>query len=358
MLFLHNFERFNNLHSYHGRVGGNQLPPISRLLPRMTGRNMRPHFIYFPNWPPLRLRWAHYFRMRDHGSSLFSAVKNLHCSEVHVVVAKESDVTERMIHTGGEQIQGNETRNFRDRGRESAKKGVGKLNSTSSLHLDKDPRWAQKVRDVRLYSCWFSARSADVSDWGTARLRGSGLLAPRHHMATVACSMPASVYSFTSFSFWKWFISAGFAYSSCQAAHSMWCAVWTETLPGFTWSYYGKVLGRRRCPVLSPLLHNRRTMLWMSAASSPHHASSTSKRMFCLPFNKVTSSMSLSAGTASASMSAENFNSPEAVFTHPTACTATSFARGFECACWQTDPRETSKDSRNGGSGSRSNHHC
>ena len=40
-----------------------------------------------------------------------------------MVVAKESDVTERMIHTGGEQIQGNETHNFRDRGRESAKKG-------------------------------------------------------------------------------------------------------------------------------------------------------------------------------------------------------------------------------------------
>ena len=29
---------------------------------------------------------------------------------------------------------------------------------------------------------------------GTMRLRGSGLLAPRHRMATVACSMPASVY--------------------------------------------------------------------------------------------------------------------------------------------------------------------
>ena len=43
-----------------------------------NGRNMRPPVIYFPNWPPLRLRWAHYFRMRDHGSSLFSAVKNLH----------------------------------------------------------------------------------------------------------------------------------------------------------------------------------------------------------------------------------------------------------------------------------------
>ena len=42
-----------------------------------------------------------------------------------MVVAKESDVTERMIHTGGEQIQGNKTHNFRDRGRESAKKGEG-----------------------------------------------------------------------------------------------------------------------------------------------------------------------------------------------------------------------------------------
>ena len=42
-----------------------------------------------------------------------------------MVVAEESDVTERMVHTGGEQIQGNETRNFRDRGRESAKKKGG-----------------------------------------------------------------------------------------------------------------------------------------------------------------------------------------------------------------------------------------
>ena len=47
------------------------------------------------------------------------------CSGVHVVVAKESGVTERMIHRGGEQIQGNETRNFRDRGRESAKRRGG-----------------------------------------------------------------------------------------------------------------------------------------------------------------------------------------------------------------------------------------
>ena len=48
---------------------------------------------------------------------------------------------------------------------------------------------------MRLYSCWCAARSADVSDPGKARLRGSELLAPWHRMATVACSMPASVYS-------------------------------------------------------------------------------------------------------------------------------------------------------------------
>ena len=56
---------------------------------------------------------------------------------------------------------------------------------------------------MRVDSCWSFARSADVSavrsadvsNPGTARLRGSGLLAPRHCMATVACSKPAFVYS-------------------------------------------------------------------------------------------------------------------------------------------------------------------
>ena len=62
-----------------------------------------------------------------------------------MVVVKETDVTERMIHTGGEQIQENEARNFRDRGlRIGEKRGVGgwvcKLGSTSSLRLGKDPR--------------------------------------------------------------------------------------------------------------------------------------------------------------------------------------------------------------------------
>ena len=61
-----------------------------------------------------------------------------------MVVAKDSDVIERMIHTVGEQTQGNKTRTLEIGGRESAKrKGggrVGKLDSTSSLRLDKDPR--------------------------------------------------------------------------------------------------------------------------------------------------------------------------------------------------------------------------
>ena len=43
-----------------------------------------------------------------------------------MVVAKESDVSERMIHTGGEQIQGNETRNlFRDKGPRIGEKNGG-----------------------------------------------------------------------------------------------------------------------------------------------------------------------------------------------------------------------------------------
>ena len=71
-----------------------------------------------------------------------------------------------MIHTGGEQIQGNETRNFRDPGPRIGEKkgggGEGKLDSTSSLRLDKDPRWAREVRDVRLYSHWSSALRRDI----------------------------------------------------------------------------------------------------------------------------------------------------------------------------------------------------
>ena len=54
------------------------------------------------------------------------------------------------------------TRNFRAKNRWKRERegggGLGKLDSASSLRLDKDPRWAQEVMDVRLYSCWSSAR--------------------------------------------------------------------------------------------------------------------------------------------------------------------------------------------------------
>ena len=52
-----------------------------------------------------------------------------------MVVAKESDVTERTIHTGGEQIQGNETHTFGDRGRDSAKTGEGEWASWTAQAL-------------------------------------------------------------------------------------------------------------------------------------------------------------------------------------------------------------------------------
>ena len=57
-----------------------------------------------------------------------------------MVVAKKIDVTERMIHTGGAQIQGKETRNFRDRGRELAKKeGDGQAGQHKLSSLGQGP---------------------------------------------------------------------------------------------------------------------------------------------------------------------------------------------------------------------------
>ena len=120
------------------------------------------------------------------------------CFEVHVVVAKESDVTECMIHTAGEQIQGNEKRNFRDRGPRIGRKKGGRWASWTAqavfawtMTYD-EPR---RSRELRLYRCWSATSSADVSDPGTACLCDSGLWAPWHRMAMVACSMPAYVCS-------------------------------------------------------------------------------------------------------------------------------------------------------------------
>ena len=90
----------------------------------------------------------------------------------------------------------NETRTVRDWGpRLGENRGgrVGKLDSTSSLRLDKDPRWAREVGNVRLYSCRSSVCWRVIHALRT--LRRSGMLAPKRCMATIACSMPASVYS-------------------------------------------------------------------------------------------------------------------------------------------------------------------
>ena len=114
-----------------------------------------------------------------------------------MVEAKESDVTERMIHTVGEQIQGNETRNFRDRGlRIGEKKERGWASWTAQVLF----AWTRTHDEPRKSgTCGYIAagllHAALTYHPGSARLRGSGLLAPRHRMATVACSMPASVYS-------------------------------------------------------------------------------------------------------------------------------------------------------------------
>ena len=122
-----------------------------------------------------------------------------------MVVAKESDVTERMIHTGGEQIQGNETHNFRDRGPRIGEKGGGGWSSWTAQALFAWTRTHDEPRKAEAYgyiaagllsaamTCLLCA--ALTCHLGTPRLGGSGLLAPRHRMATVACSMPASVYS-------------------------------------------------------------------------------------------------------------------------------------------------------------------
>ena len=121
-----------------------------------------------------------------------------------MVVAKEIDVIEHMIHTGGEQIQGNETRNFRDRGPRIGEKGGGGASWTAQAlfawtRTHDEPRKSGTYGYIAAgllraaLTCLLCI--ALMCHPGTARLRGSGLLAPRHRMATVPCSMSDSVYS-------------------------------------------------------------------------------------------------------------------------------------------------------------------
>ena len=89
-----------------------------------------------------------------------------------------------------------ETGNFRDRGPRIGEKIKG---GWASWTAQAPFAWTRTHDEPRKSgTCGYIAAGllrADVSSAaGTARLHGSGLLAPRHCMATVACSMPASVY--------------------------------------------------------------------------------------------------------------------------------------------------------------------
>ena len=118
-----------------------------------------------------------------------------------VVVAKESDVTELMIHTESEmESKYKETRHatLETGGRESAKK-KGWASWTAQAFF----AWTRTHEEPRRSgTCGYIdaglLRAALISLLCaalTCPIRASGLLAPRHRMATVACSMPAAVYS-------------------------------------------------------------------------------------------------------------------------------------------------------------------
>ena len=100
---------------------------------------------------------------------------------MHVVVAKESDVTERIIHTGGEQIQGNHVRHatLETGGRESAKKRGGGVSWTAEALFV----WIRTLDEhSRSGKCGYLAadllRAALTCPIQAPPLRGSGLLAP------------------------------------------------------------------------------------------------------------------------------------------------------------------------------------
>ena len=68
-----------------------------------------------------------------------------------MVVAKESDVIECMIHTVGEQIQGNKTRTLEIGGRESAKRrgggGAGQTGQHKLSSLGQGPTMSPGSRE-------------------------------------------------------------------------------------------------------------------------------------------------------------------------------------------------------------------
>ena len=120
-----------------------------------------------------------------------------------MVVAKESDVTEHKIHTGGEQIQGNLTRNFRDRRTRIGKGGGGASWTAQALFA-----WRRTHDDPRKsWTCGYIAAGllrADVSSGHRTPARfwtvsaKASLLDACFHVFT-HCAKKKIFNSFTSF---------------------------------------------------------------------------------------------------------------------------------------------------------------
>ena len=113
--------------------------------------------------------------------------------------------------------------NWGDANSQSAKEGgsfeecdATKPDSTSSLHLDKDPRIAREVRDVRLYSCWSSVLRRDIWAPRACAVLDCWRQGIAWQRSLARCLLPCSralrakkiFNSFTSFSRWKCFISS------------------------------------------------------------------------------------------------------------------------------------------------------
>ena len=174
------------------------------------------------------------------------------CSGVHVVVAKESDVTERMMHTGGEQIQGNGTRNFRDGGRESALRGGGGVSWTAQALF----AWTRTLDEpMRSGKCGYIAAGLlhTALTCPIRALRACAVLdCWRHGIARqwsplrcllrvfARCAKKKIFNSLTSFSRWKWFLiiirttGGRLTVSGCtmSSIHSVyWCVAGAWLLP-------------------------------------------------------------------------------------------------------------------------------
>ena len=109
-----------------------------------------------------------------------------------MVEAKESDVTECMIHTGGEQILGNEKRNFRDRGPRIGEKkggGGGQAGQHKLSSLGQGPTMSPGSQTCGYIAAGLLRSGVTFGHHAPARFWTVGA------KASVACSMPASVYS-------------------------------------------------------------------------------------------------------------------------------------------------------------------